>query len=235
MMSRRGPGGRPRPGPADAQGWLTRRRPAEPRIDARGARGQALAEFALILPIFLVLLMGVLEFGFVLNAVLGTNFAARDAALLAAEAGNAPGADCVILQSVENDVSAPASDTRILQVEIYRSDHNGGQIGGSSIYSRSGSTTCTYPRGPSVTVPYTLTAAGYTESDRCNYLGGCPDLGRTELDTIGVSITYHYNWHTPLAALLQMLPGHGVPPGAPLPAPGYTIVKSSVMRMEPVL
>lgn len=198
--------------------------------------GQSLAEFALILPIFMVLLMGVLEFGFLLNAVLGVNFAARDAALLAAEAGSAGGADCVILKSIEDDVSAPATDSRIVQVSIYRSDHNGNQIGGSAnVYNRTGSTTCTYPDDSTLTVPYTLAAAGYTEDDRCNYLGGCPALGRTELDTIGVAITYEYPWHTPLAGLLQMLPGHGVPPGTPLPASGYTIVKSSIMRMEPVL
>ncbi len=206
------------------------------RVAARDTRGQALVEFALILPIFLVLVMGVLEFGFLLNAVLGANFAARDAALLAAEAGSAPGADCVILQSVDGDISAPAADSRIVRVSIYRSDHNGTQIGGSAnVYDRTGSTTCTYPDDSTLTVHYTLVSAGYPEEDRCNYIGGCPALGRTQLDTIGVAITYHYPWHTPLAGLLQMLPGHGVPPGAPLPAPGYDIVKSSIMRMEPVL
>jgi len=241
MISRRERRGQSPPRSPAARCRLTRRRHASPgaRVAARDSRGQALVEFALILPFFVVLLMGVLEFGFLLNAVLGTNFAARDAALLAAEAGSAPGADCVILKSVEDDTSAPSADSRILEVSIYRSDHNGTQIGGSAnVYNRTGSTTCTYPDDSTVTVPYTLTSAGYTEDDRCNYLGGCPALGRTELDTIGVAISYSYSWHTPLAAFLpffETLWGNGTHSGTPLPAAGYTIVKSSIMRMEPVL
>jgi Flp pilus assembly protein TadG len=197
--------------------------------------GQALVEFALILPIFLVLLMALLEFAFVLNAVLNTNYASRNAALLAAEAGSAAGADCVILQSIENDMTAPTRDNKIVQVEVFRADHNGNPIGTGNLYVRSGSTTCQYPSGPDITVPYSLSTSGYPESQRCNYLGGCPALGRTELDMVGVSITYDYAWHTPLQALLQWLPGHGTPSGPGLSGSGYTIVKSNCMRMEPVL
>ena len=61
--------------------WLSR--PA-----GRGSRGQSLVEFALVFPIFLLLLFGIIEFAFVFNAQLSLNYATRDAALIAAEAGN---------------------------------------------------------------------------------------------------------------------------------------------------
>ncbi len=66
---------------------------------SRGDRGQSLVEFALVFPIFFTLLLGLIEFAFVFNAILAMNYAARDAALSAAEAGDRSGADCIILDS----------------------------------------------------------------------------------------------------------------------------------------
>ena len=89
------------------------------------SRGQSMVEFALVIPIFLILLMAVIEFSFLMNGQLSINFATRDAALVAAEAGNAVGADCVILQKVEQDVTAPANRANISQVQIFWTNANG--------------------------------------------------------------------------------------------------------------
>jgi hypothetical protein len=53
-------------------------------------------------------------------------------------------------------------------------------------------------------------------------VNGCGGL-HTGLDTIGVQITYNYTWHTPLKGLLGFV------------GPGWTIVRSNAMEMEPVL
>ena len=66
---------------------------------SKGSRGQSLVEFALVFPIFFTLLLGMIEFAFVFNAILAVNYAARDAALAAAEAGDRSGADCIILDA----------------------------------------------------------------------------------------------------------------------------------------
>lgn len=183
----------------------------------------------MVAPIFFILLMGVIEFGFAFNATLGVNFASRDAALLAAEAGRAGGADCVILKSVEDAVSAPANDAQIQQVLIFRSNRTGNPVGSAQTsYSRSGSMTCNYPDGSSLTVPYTASANGYPESSRCNELGGCGG-GVTTIDTIGVRVTYGGQWVTPLSGLLTMVGGGG------FGGSGFTVVQTSTMRMEPVL
>lgn len=46
-------------------------------------RGQGLVEFALILPILLILILGIMQFGFIFNGQITLNSAARDGARLA--------------------------------------------------------------------------------------------------------------------------------------------------------
>ncbi len=101
------------------QGILKRRR------RAGRTRGQSLVEFALIFPLFFTLFLGIIEFAFAFNAILAVNFASRNAALAAAEAGTNVGGDCVILQSIEDDISAPADTSRITKIEVYRAKSNG--------------------------------------------------------------------------------------------------------------
>ncbi len=208
-------------------------------------RGQSLVEFALVIPIFLVVLMGVIEFAFLLNGLLAINFATRDATLIAAEAGNAgldknshDLADCVILQKVEQDVSAPANAANITEVQIYWTNTYGQALDTSGnvttlgsasqavdTYARTGSTTCTYPDNTTVTVPYSETSTAYPSSQRCNVVGGCPLMTGSHpgLDTIAVQVTYHDTWKTPLHDFVGLL------------GSGWTVTQSNEMRMEPVL
>lgn len=223
---------------------MTRRRtPSRRGIFARSsgplhrADGQVLVEFALIVPIFLLVFMAVLEFGFVFNALLSINYATRDAALIAAEAGSTAGvdgsgrdvgADCLILQKVDDDVTAPADVNRITEVRIYRSNLSGTQLGSiANVYRRGGPTTCTYASG-TITVPYALFGSvGYAGGNRCDVLAGCPDdssgVPHPGLDTIGVEVAYQHLWRTPFPA---MIGGGGT---------GFNMSKANATRMEPVL
>ncbi len=206
----------------------TKRHAAKRLIDGwrgRRQRGQSLVEFALVFPIFIVMMMGILEFSFLFNALLSIGHATRDAALIGAEAGNQSSADCAILETIENDVSSPADKSRIERIDIYQSDRNGNVVAGAvNTYTRTGSKTCQMPDGTSLTVPYSETSNGYPPEDRCNVVAGCPDIapGR-QLDTVGVKITYQHSWVTPLSNLLN-LTGSGV-----------QLVQSNAMRMEPIL
>jgi hypothetical protein len=191
------------------------------------ATAQSLVEFALVLPLFLILLVGIIEFAFAMNAVLAVSFATREAALIAAEAGSSDGADCMILQKVEDSIGAPSTDRNITQVLIFKSDQNGNRLA-TNTYLRSGSTTCDYAGGTSVTVPYSLSGPeNYEDTKRCNVLGGClanpPMPATTSVDHVGVEVDYDYGWRTPLSGLLG------------LGGNGYVIIKSNSMRMEPVV
>ena len=186
----------------------------------RGSAGQSFVEFALLLPVFLVLVLGLIEFAFVWNSRNTVLFAARDGSMLAAEGGNNYGIDCVVLDRVEKDVISPASAVRVQQVQIYWSDRNGAQVGASAnVYSRAGSTTCDYGDGTTLTVPYTLASAGYPEGSRCDVLAGCGG-SHTTVDTVGVRVTYEHRWLTSFARLTGT---------------GLTFTESSITRGEPQL
>src|SRR5438067_10038613 len=156
----------------------------------RSEIGQAIVEFALLLPALVLLLVGLMEFSLVWNSRNTVLFASRDGSMLAAEGGSLDGTDCVVLQRVDGDVVSPSAAVRIQQISIYWSDRNGDQIGSNqNVYTRTGSTSCTYPDGTTITVPYTLTTAGYLESARCSTLAGCGGSHPT-VDTIGDRLTY---------------------------------------------
>ena len=199
------------------------------RSARRRAGGQTLVEFGLVFPIFVMLLLGLVEFSFVFNAVLAVNYSTRDAALAAAEAGDAGGADCIILEYADKAISAPADTARIQSVEIYQAKPDGTLWPGTSktIYNRGAARSCTRPDGTIATVNYANPSPnGYPPSARCNLLGGCNGAGVTNhptVDNVVVKIVYRHTWVTPL----QNFVGGG--------AGGLTFDRSSVMRMEPVL
>src|SRR5256886_10529607 len=129
-------------------------------------RGQALVEFALLLPLLLLLIVGIIEFSFVWNSRNTVLFASRDGSMLAAEGGSLLGTDCLVLDRIERDIVSPASAIKLQQVEIYWADKNGGQIGSNhNVYKRGGSPTCEF-NGTIITVPYTLPTSCANEVDR---------------------------------------------------------------------
>ena len=156
-----------------------------------------------------------------MNAFVSIDFATRDAALAAAEAGNSSSADCSILRALDRSMTAPANNSRVSEVRIFKSDTNGQALGPVNIYDRSGLTSCPLADGTAATVAYHQVQSSYPETGRCNELQGCQV--QTTVDTIGVQISYAYGWVTPLHWLMPTL------------GPGYSMVKSNAMRMEPVL
>ena len=163
--------------------------------------GQSLVEFALVLPVLMMCILGLIEFAFAFNSRDSVFFAARDASMLAAEGGNITGTDCVVLDRVERDVVSPARPVRIQTVKIFRSDKNGVELyGEESVYSRGGTITCTYGNGTSLTVPYTLTTSLYPEANRCDVFAGCGGTHTTP-DNIGVTINYQHSWVSSVAKI----------------------------------
>jgi Flp pilus assembly protein TadG len=187
------------------------------------SRGQSLVEFSLIFPMFFLLFLGIVEFAFAFNAILAVNFGSRNAALYGAEAGTYTGGDCVILNSIEDDVSAPANAANITSVEVYRAKSNGDDYlpAEKTVFTRTGSLTCTFPDGTTSTVPYSRTSNGYPELARCNILAGCGG-SHTTIDHIGVRIYYTHDYVTPFDSFV----GGGS---------GFSFERSNVMRMEPIL
>lgn len=91
-------------------------------VRRRRSRGQSLVEFALILPVFLVFLAGVLDLGRVFYATITMNNAARAGAFQAAKdpASFVPGASCN--QSTNKVVCAVQLESNDSQLEIANTD-----------------------------------------------------------------------------------------------------------------
>lgn len=189
-------------------------------------RGQAAVEFILVLPLFLFLLIAIIEFAFVFSTLNALSFAVRDIAQVGVEGGNRTGTDCSMLNDLEGALGASSSPSGISKVEIFWSDQNGNILNSAiNVYLRTGSTTCTKLDGVTLTLPYTLqSGASYLETARCSVLAGCTGVSPSHpsVDTLGVRITYSYSWKTPLSAMLQM-------------APTLTFHADQQMRVEPVL
>ena len=185
----------------------------------REDRGQAIVEFALVLPLLLLLIVGIAEFSFVWNSRNTILFASRDGSMLAAEGGSVAGTDCQVLDRIERDVVSPSRSIRIQEVTIYWSDRNGDQIGSNAnIYDRVGSMTCAFG-GSTRNLPYTLTSAGYPETSRCDVLAGCGG-SHTSVDTVGVAITYQHFWVTSFLRI---------------GGPSVTFTEGTATRVEPQL
>lgn len=203
--------------------------------DGTAARGQGLVELALILPIFLAMTTGIIEFALAFNANLGVNRASQDGAHVASIAGARRGADCMVLREIDATLITPADTDRIRRVEIQRTALAGNVVYARNIWLRGGSTTCTLADGSTISVPYTRSSEGYPESQRCTILAGCATLtpARTTVDNVGVLVEYRYDWVTPLGGLLPMLGEDAVAGGAS--GRGWTFQKRNVFRMEPDL
>src|SRR5947209_13065946 len=90
----------------------------------RRARGQSTAEFALAIPVFLVLLFGALEMGLLFKTRSAYQEAAQQAVRVAAAAGNATDADTQALSQLQ--ITLPDENlTKINKVTIFKATVSG--------------------------------------------------------------------------------------------------------------
>ena len=88
------------------------------------AGGQALVEFALILPVFLMILMGMLEFGSAYDHRTAMAYAVREGARVGATLGNGGSypdtVDPTILAAVQRGLTDPILVENITSIEIFK-------------------------------------------------------------------------------------------------------------------
>ena len=173
-----------------------------------------MVEFTMVFMIFMTIVVSLLEFSFVLTVKIGITNTAQDAVQMASQAGNIASADFQILRLVEKDVSLPMNQSKIVSVEIFKTDSYGVTNLGEDKYTRDGGP-YKNPSDTTQIVPYTQGTHTYLPAIRQNVVS-------KGVDYIGVIITYQYSWVTPLPNLVG------------LGSSGVKFVQSSVSRMEPI-
>lgn len=199
------------------------RRSGDPR---RTARGQGLVEFAALVPVFLLLLLGMLEFGFAFDQNLTLEYATREGARAGSALANgggplgcdseasppqSPNGDTVdpqILAAVQRVLMSPGSRVKPaigMQVLIWKADAAGAPVAGkTNTWQYSGSDPVTgVGLGPLVdgqNIAFTLVSQNWNACTRSN--GGTGGV-----DSIGVSLRHTYTFQTPLGGILRFFGG----------------------------
>lgn len=101
--------------------------PPEGQKDTENQRGATLVEMAMVLPLLVLIIMGILEFGVAFKDFLTVSHASKEGSRVAAFAGDDPNTDCLVAQEV---VGILGADPRIQRIEIYKTDANGNQLAG---------------------------------------------------------------------------------------------------------
>lgn len=213
-------------------GAFTVRRPAP-----RRTRGQALVEFALIAPLFFLIIFGIIEFALI-NASIGTfNFAAKDAARTAAIIGSgAPPSSSGTTDLdgyIVNDVILPRVNgvvaAKMNSVEFYRASESGACLSGAipncaqyDMWQLVGGTWTSTNQGSSSssTCPYNASSypPGAAPPGITYWPAACRLDDLSDADYLGVRISFTYTYLTAFFATAS---------------PTVTLYAVSVQRVEP--
>lgn len=175
-----------------------------PRLRRRD-RGAVIVEMAILLPMLVLLMIGILEFGGAFKDFLTTSSAVREGTRALSALGDDEFADCVALAKALEVMTTSADFDRIETIEIYKADANGDQIDAlTNEYSYNGGDPDDCNNWTPVVIPY-------PPEDRIVLVGDVP------LDIVGMRITYRHDWYT------------GFPPFN-----GFiTIDEQTITRLEP--
>ena len=185
------------------------------------SRGQSLVEFSVLVPAFMLLLFGMLEFGFVFTHNLTLEYAtregARTGAALADGNGNLAvcgdgtalngGIDAQIIAAVERVLTSPGSpinESNVTSIKIWQSTLAGSANPGTPTDAAHTATwnygTAGAPSVDGYQLHYHLTTAPSSWMPCTRNNGANPD-------SIGISLTYNYNMVTPLSSIARFFGG----------------------------
>lgn len=202
-----------------------------------GERGQSLVEFSMLVPLFLILLLGMLEFGIAFNHQLTLGYATREGARIGADlvngggtlgcntgqSPNAANVDQVIIEAVNRVLTSTGSPiplSQVTQIRIFQANSTGGDtLGKDNNWSYTASP-YTLPDGTQIN--FTPGTQAWGACNRSNVVG---HTYSNAVDSIGVSISYTYQMTTPLASALGLVGGAS--------ASSLAMTDATVMQLNP--
>jgi Flp pilus assembly protein TadG len=154
-------------------------------------RGAVMVEMAIVVPIFILLLFGMLEFGLAFKDKLAMAHAVSRATRDATVQGNEDIADKEILEAFKDGLAAAASIDSVVHVDIFRADADGSPV----VWDRyqPDDTACGWNPCPATDPGPAVygNPSGYPPCARDTALD--PSDG---VDTIGVQVRYTHSWVT---------------------------------------
>jgi len=168
-----------------------------------GRRGQSLVEYAATVPVFLLILLGLLEFGFAFSHHLTMEYASREGARVGSALANGTDAfpcanvDDQVIAAVQRVLVAAGSQIdldQINEIRIYQANNADGNEGSAANIWRRGNG----PTIPGESQPLKFARASGNWS-------ACSRLNGANPDSIGVSVSYTYRFVTPLASLMRLV------------------------------
>ena len=162
----------------------------------------------MIVPLFMLFLLGLLELGFAFDHLLTLSYASREGARTGAaladgsKLSSCGDVDKYVVSAVERVLTSDGSAIRdhlgrVSAIRIFKADASGAQIGSSVNVWKSGA-------GPTVDgrqLHFALDSTGWSQCSR--------DNATAHPDSIGVGVEYGYAAVTPLAGILQFFGGGG--------------------------
>lgn len=180
-------------------------------------RGQALVEFALVAPLFLLLLFGVVEYSLINSSIGAYNFAAKDAAREGAILGKsgAPGStsttpidpDTYIVNNIILPRLTGLVIAQMSTIEIFHANQTGACV---STTASNGTSVCQEDVWSQSGGAWASTSNNWPSSQRNDQLANA--------DYLGVRLTYTYTYLTALFAITS---------------PTINLAATSVQRIEP--
>jgi len=175
--------------------------------NGRNQSGAALVEMAIALPLLVLLVFGIVEFGLAFQDRLTVSNGTQSAGRVAAALGNQEDADIAILQAVEQSLGIlPNSGGDVISfVQIWKS--NGSGVGTCRAPGNGGPTCNWYKYDPNTAcdwVPCPDPDVSGGPHFGGGYIPGIPDdLGGRDvtldddgLDVVGVTVLFSHNWLT---------------------------------------
>jgi hypothetical protein len=169
--------------------------------------GQSLVEYALALPVFLLILFGMLDFGFAFTHHLALEYATREGARMGAALGpgDPTGVPCAqvddqIIAAVQRVLTSPGTQANIAnirEIRIYRANSAGDPTANVNVWVPPGGTRIV-DGTPLLFGPQSVSWSACGRNNAANP------------DSLGVALTYDYEFVSPLAPLMGLFGGGSI-------------------------
>lgn len=176
------------------------------RSRAKPESGATLVEFALVLPILLLVLISIFEIGAAFRNYLTASYMTREGARMSAFLGTHINADCDMITGLAATMSA-GDIARLNNIQIFRADSAGNQV-------MADTNTFTFTGADPTNCAHWSSVVNWPSTSRQTDVSS---TGTPPLDVIGVRLTITQSWMT------------GFPPYSG----NYTINENTIVRMEP--